>query len=337
MSSSTNLSYKAVRVPKAGPSSIMNVETLPALSFPDKGQILVQVHCIGINPVETYIRSGNYATIPSYPYTPGGCCSGIVVSVGKDVTKFKTGDRIYSARTISGAYAENALIDESYAWHLPNSISFAEGAALGVPFHTAYRSIFSKAKLKSTQSILIHGASGGVGIACLQMAKSIGCQLILGSAGSSIGIDAITPFCDHVISHGDIDGVLSLTKNKGVDVIIEMASHKNLGNDLQMLASNGTIVIVGSRGPVEVNPRDVMAREATITGVMLWLANEQEFEEAANFIEQGLLSKRLKPIIGHLYKGLEKASEAHDEVISHTKGTVGKIVIQIREEKEENV
>jgi len=324
----SNETYLAVRVPAAGPSSIMRLETLPPLAYPSRGEIAVLVKYSGVNPVETYIRSGAYASVPPYPFTPGGCCSGIVTSVGEGVEKFSIGDRIYSARTVSGSYAERALINASFAWHLPSSIGFAEGAALGVPYHTAYRAVFTKARLKRNQTILVHGASGAVGVACVQMAKSAGCRVI-GSAGSEAGRKAISEYCDVVVSHGDINRVLEFTNGTGVDAIIEMAAHKNLGADLKMLATGGTVVVVGSRGPIEVNPRDVMSRESTITAVMLWHAKPREFDEAAEYIADGLKSCKLKPLVGQIFEGLEKAADAHDEVIEHVKGTVGKIVIRV--------
>ena len=327
-SSSPSDSYRAVRVPAAGPSSIMKIETMPPLAKPNKGEISVLVKYVGVNPVETYIRSGVYATVPPYPFTPGGCCSGIVTSIGEGVDKFAIGDRIYSARTISGSYAERSLIQASYAWHLPSNIGFDEGAALGVPYHTAYRAVFTKARVKSKQTILIHGASGAVGVACIQMAKSAGCRVI-GTASSDSGIQVISPYCDVVITHGEVNHVLEVTNGVGVDSIIEMAAHTNLGVDLKMLAPGGIVVIVGSRGPVEVNPRDVMAREATVTGVMLWKATEEEFEEAAEYIADGLNAGKLKPIIGQVFDGLEKAAEAHDEVIEHKLGSKGKIIIKV--------
>jgi NADPH2:quinone reductase len=152
---------------------------------------------------------------------------------------------------------------------------------------------------------------------------------VIGSAGSEAGRKAIAEYCDVVVSHGDINRVLEFTNGTGVDAIIEMAAHKNLGADLKMLATGGTVVVVGSRGPIEVNPRDVMSRESTITAVMLWHAKPGEFDEAAEYIADGLKSGKLKPLVGQIFEGLEKAADAHDEVIEHVKGTVGKIVIRV--------
>src|SRR5213596_3703618 len=130
---------KAIRVNEFGGPEVLKLQDVPDPK-PDSGQVLVRVKAAGINPVDTYIRSGSYARKPSLPYTPGTDAGGVVEAVGPDVKHFKLGDRVYTNGTITGASAELALCDQSRVHPLPPKISFAQGAALGVPYGTAYRS-----------------------------------------------------------------------------------------------------------------------------------------------------------------------------------------------------
>src|SRR5436190_18981766 len=121
---------KAIRVHEFGSPEVLRLEEVPTPQ-PGLGQVLVRMDAIGINPVETYIRSGTYALKPELPYTPGGDGAGVVEAVGNEVTAFKPGDRVYTAGTISGSYAEFALCNDFQVHALPPAVSFAQGAAIG--------------------------------------------------------------------------------------------------------------------------------------------------------------------------------------------------------------
>src|SRR4051812_10653093 len=133
---------KAIRVHNFGEPDVLKLEdvNLPA---PAAGQVLLDVRSIGVNPVDTYIRAGKYGP-RQFPFTPGSDAAGIVESVGQGVTTFKNGDRVYVSRTISGAYAEKALVDQINVYPLPDNIGFDEGAAIGVPYGTAYRAFHQR-------------------------------------------------------------------------------------------------------------------------------------------------------------------------------------------------
>ena len=134
---------RAVVVDQFGDESVLNVKEI-ANPDPGPSQILVSVKAAGINPVDTYIRSGNYlpSRLPKLPYTPGGDVCGVVEAVGADVNDFKVGDKVYSLLvTASGAYAEKATVEETFAVKLHQGLSFEEGSALGVPYFTAFRAI----------------------------------------------------------------------------------------------------------------------------------------------------------------------------------------------------
>src|SRR5437867_12876980 len=151
---------KAIRVSDFGGPDVLKLQNV-ADPKPNSGQVLIRVKAAGVNPVDTYIRAGAYARKPNLPFTPGTDAAGIVEAVGPNVKRFKAGDRVYTNGSITGVCAELALCEESRVHHLPGKISFAQGAALGVPYGTAYRALFQRGRTKAGETVLVHGATGG--------------------------------------------------------------------------------------------------------------------------------------------------------------------------------
>jgi len=168
---------KAIQVHRFGGPEVLEVHEIPTPKAAP-GQVLVHVRAIGVNPYDTYMRNGTYAVKPPLPYTPGSDAAGVVDAVGEGVKKAKAGDRVYTARTISGAYAEYALAEESQVYPLPEKISFAQGAGLWVPYGTAFTALYHHANARAGETLLVHGASGGVGIAAVQFARAQGLTVI---------------------------------------------------------------------------------------------------------------------------------------------------------------
>jgi NADPH:quinone reductase len=317
---------KTIRVHEFGGPDVLKLEQAQDLK-PGPGQVLVRVKGIGVNPVDTYIRSGNHAVRPSLPYTPGIDAAGDVEEVGEGVSKVAAGDRVYVGGTISGAYAELALCNESQVHQLPQQISYVQGAAINVPYATAFRALFQRAKAVAAESVLVHGASGGVGIASVQLARAAGLKVI-GTGGTDEGRDLVAKEgAHHVLDHrapGYLEEVLALTGGKGADVILEMLANVNLGNDLKVLAKLGRVVVIGNRGNVEINPRDAMVRDAVILGMTLFNASEQELASVHAALVAGLENGTLRPIVGREMP-LEDAPRAHHTVLEP--GAFGKIVL----------
>jgi NADPH2:quinone reductase len=318
---------KAIRVHQFGGPEVMKLEEVPDLK-PGPGQVVVGVHAAGVNPVEAYIRSGTYATSPNLPYTPGSDAGGVVLSVGAGVKHWKAGDRVYASGPNSGTYAEQTLCGEAQVHRLPDNATFEHGAAIGVPYGTAYRGLFLRGAAKPAESVLVHGASGGVGIAAVQLARAGG-MTVIGTAGSDRGMKLVKDEGAHrVLNHssdGYLDELMKLSEGRGVDVILEMLANKNLAKDLTVLAKKGRAVVIGSRGPVEINPRDAMSREADIRGVTLMSGTEQEFQQIHAALVAGLESGTLRPVIGQKLP-LAEAPRAHEEVMKAS-GAHGKIVL----------
>jgi NADPH2:quinone reductase len=289
--------------------------------------VLVRVKAAGVNPVDTYIRAGVYARKPPLPYTPGMDAGGVVEAAGPNVKRFKAGDRVYTNGSITGVCAELALCDESRVHHLPSNISFAQAAGLGVPYGTAYRALFQRGQGKPGETVLVHGASGGVGVACVQFARAAGLTVI-GTGGTDKGRALVAEQgAHHVLDHRAADyeiHVMTITVGRGVDLITEMLANVNLAKDLAMLAQGGRIVVIGNRGTVEINPRDAMAREASILGLILWAATDPELAEIHAAIVAGLENGSLRPVVGHELP-LAEAPRAHQLVMEP--GAYGKIVL----------
>jgi NADPH:quinone reductase len=318
---------KAIRVHEFGGPEVLKLEDVPDLQ-PGAGQAVVRIHAAGVNPVETYIRSGAYAVKPTRPYTPGSDAAGVVMAIGKGVKRVKAGDRVYVAGSIGGTYAEQALCNEGQLHRLPANISFAEGAAMGVPYGTAYRGLFQRGDARAAETVLVHGASGGVGSAAVQLARACGLTVI-GTAGSERGMQLVrSEGAHHVLNHsaeGYLDELMTLTEGSGVDLILEMLANKNLAKDLTVLAKHGRVVVIGSRGPIEINPRDAMGRDADIRGFTMMNTTEQEYRQIHAALVAGLENGTLRPVIGQQIP-LAEASRAHVEVMKPS-GAHGKIVL----------
>src|SRR6202048_1893552 len=163
---------KVIRVQEFGGPEVLKLQEAPTPK-PGPGEVLVRVHAAGVNPYDTYMRNGTYAVKPPLPYTPGSDAAGVVEAVGEGVTKVKPGARVYTAKTLTGAYAEYALALESQVHPLPPNISFAQGAGVWVPYGTAYHALNQRTKARAGETLLVHGASGGVGLAAVQIARAM--------------------------------------------------------------------------------------------------------------------------------------------------------------------
>jgi NADPH2:quinone reductase len=288
--------------------------------------VLVAVKAAGVNPVEAYIRAGIYPRKPELPYVPGSDGAGVVEAVGPDVEAFRPGDRVY-VYALAGTYAEKASVEASRVFPLPASLSFEQGAALGVPYGTAHRALFLHAAARRGETALIHGASGGVGVAAVQLALRAGLTVI-GTGGGAEGAAFVKSLgAHHALDHraaGYQGEILKLTGAKGADVIIEMLANVNLPADLTLAAPRGRITVVGSRGPVTIDPRAAMTKDAAIHGMSLWNMTDAERAEVHADLGRGLADGSLKPVIGARFP-LAEAAKAHEAVMSS--GARGKIVL----------
>jgi NADPH2:quinone reductase len=317
---------KAIQVAEFGGPEVLKLNEVPTPK-PEAGQVLIKVYAVGVNPYDTYMRTGTYAIKPPLPYTPGSDAAGVVEAVGAGVKSVKPGDRVYTAKTVTGAYAEYTIALEAQAQKLPANVSFEQGAAVWVPYGTAYHAIVHEAKTRASETVLVHGASGGVGSASVQMLHAMGCT-VFGTASSDAGLDLIKrQGATQVFNHskaGYTDEILRATGGRGVDVILEMLANINLGHDLKLLAQYGRVIVIGNRGDVTINARDLMARRASVRGFTLWAATEAETADIHAGLYAGMENGSLKPVVGKKIP-LAEAARAHQEVLQP--GASGKIVL----------
>ncbi|HXH05466.1 MAG TPA: NADPH:quinone reductase [Vicinamibacterales bacterium] len=315
-----------------GGPEVLRLEDLPDPA-PGPGELLVRVRAAGVNPVDTYIRGGTYAVRPALPYVPGADGAGEVVALGAGTSGFAPGDRVYFSGTsqgaLLGAYASLAVCRAEQARRLPPHLSFEQGAAVGIPSLTAYRALVQKAAARAGETVFVHGASGGVGLATVQLARSRGLQ-VLGTAGSAEGLALVAAQgALKVFDHRQpdyLDAVLAATGGTGPQIIVEMLANVNLEHDLRLVAPRGRIVVVGSRGRIEIDPRLIMRTECRVTGVLLLQAGPEELAEAHAAVAAGLASSTLVPVVGRTLP-LAEAARAHELVMRP--GARGKIVLVV--------
>ena len=322
---------KAISVHQFGDPSVMKLENIPDPQ-PGAGQILIRIKAAGVNPVDTYIRAGQYAALPPLPYTPGADGAGVVEAVGggDKTAAFARGDRVYIAGTAAGrafgSYAELALCNPDQVQRLPEGVSFQQGAGVNIPYVTAWRALFDKGRALPGETVLIHGASGAVGIAATQMARAAGLR-VFGTAGTEKGRDLVLREGAHeVFDHAapDYQKQIVAKAGAGVDLVIEMLANVNLVRDLEMIVPRGRVVVVGNRGSLELNPRSIMSKDATVTGFTNWNATPKELSTAHAAIIAGMERCGYRPEVGQ-EMALADAPKAHEAVMKP--GAYGKIVL----------
>ena len=321
---------QAILAREFGGPDVLKLEELPDPAA-GPGQIRVRVHAVGVNPYETYMRAGAYAIKPDLPYTPGADAAGVIDQVGAAVQGWRSGQRVYISGTAlgkaHGAYAQFAVCRPDQVHRLPERISFAQGAGLFVPYVTAWRALFGRARTRAGDTVLIHGASGGVGIAATQFAVAIGATVI-GTAGSGEGLTVVrAQGAAHAINHkhaGYLDEITTVTDGRGPDVILEMLANVNLDHDLTVVAPGGRVVVIGNRGRVEIDARKIMTKDVSVFGLALWGVPPDEIRRAHDAIIAGLESGALNPVVG-TEMPLRDAAKAHRQVMEP--GAKGKIVL----------
>lgn len=328
---------------------------LPALS---PTQVLIEVHCIGVNPVETYIRSGAYAALPALPFTPGFDACGVIRELGSaslrgPVGELRVGMRVWVCRSVTGTYATHCVCEASSICAMPDegeaggTLSDEQGAGVGVPCLTAALALFEHARVQPGERVLVHGASGAVGLACVQLGAAHGCE-VWGTASTQEGKAAVSlAGARRVFGHATTDLHAMLDAHRtgassagaspasaghaGVQVVIEMLANINLALDAQLVGPRGRIVVVGNRGELAFNPRSLMAKDASVLGMSLMNATHEpnggSWARAMRTVDAALRAGTLRPVVSRVLP-LSRAWEAHDAVMQG--GKVGKIVLDAR-------
>ena len=317
---------RAIRVSEYGGPSVLKLEDIPA-PRPGDGQVLVRIHAVGVNPVDTYLRSNTDNRGPKLPYTPGSDGAGVVEAVGGGVSRVKPGDRVYIGGSLTGAYAEMAVCTEAQVHPLPANVSFPQGAAMNVPYGTAYHALFNRGHGDAGETLFVHGASGGVGVAAVQLGRARG-MTVIGTAGTEKGRRLVQEQgAHHVVDHtapNYLDEVLKITGGRGVDIVLEMLANVNLAKDFDVLAMRGRIVVIGNRGTIEWNPRTAMNKDAAVLGMAYGHATPAQHAAIHAALVEGLRNGTLRPVVGQEIP-LAQAPRAHEAVMAP--GHFGKVVL----------
>ena len=318
---------KAIVARAFGEPDVLKLEEI-ADPAPGPGEVLVRVRAAGVNPVDGYMRTGTYAIKPELPWVPGSDGAGEVVALGAGLAEPAVGSRVYLwTPTGRGTYAELVAAPRERVYALPDRLSFEQGAAVGVPYATAYRALHGKGQARPGEWVLVHGATGAVGTALVQLALRHGMNLIA-TAGSAEGEAQLRDAgVRHVVDHRDPEHLArarELTGGAGLDLIVELLANVNLGMDLGALAQRGRVVVVGSRGSVEINPRDLMTRDASIVGLTIFNTPPDELQAIHAGLRAGFADGTLAPVVGQRFP-LAESAEAHRAVAAP--GAHGKTVL----------
>lgn len=321
---------KAIRAHAFGGPDVLQLEDI-ATPTPGPDEVVVDIRAAGVNPADTYMRSGTYAIVPPLPYTPGGDAGGVIAAVGTNVRQFKPGDRVFVGTGLSfdmtGCYAEKVKRKATEVLPLPDNVSFAQAAAFGVSYTTAHYALFTRGGAQAGETVFIHGASGSVGTAAIQLACRAGLKVI-GSAGTARGLDLVRhEGADHAVDHTKpsyMAEVRSLTGGTGPELILEMLANVNLAADMDLAAKYGRIIVIGNRGEITITPRVAMMKELDIRGIALWNATPAQMQPIMADILAGVAEGALRPVIGREMP-LADAAAAHVAVLQP--GAHGKLVL----------
>lgn len=321
---------KAVLCKQLGPPDKLVVEDIPSL-VPGKGQVVVSVKAAGVNFPDTLIIQGKYQFKPEVPFSPGGEVAGVVKAVGEGVTGWKPGDRVIAAATWGG-FAEELLTDAERLIPLVDKMDYVPASGFILTYGTSYHALKDRAQLKPGETLLVLGASGGVGLAAVQLGKAMGARVIA-AASSDSKLDVCRQNgADEVINYASDDlrtRIKALTAGKGVDVIYDPVGGPYSEPALRDMAWNGRFLVVGfAAGDIPKIPLNLaLLKGCSIVGVF-WGAftkNEVERNRANNAeLMQMYLEGKVKPHIHATYP-LERATEALNEVMN--KRVSGKVVL----------
>ena len=320
----------AILVNEFGGPEVLKLADVPDPQ-PGADQVLVKIHAVGVNPFDTYMRTGSYAIKPPLPYSPGCDAAGVIEAVGAGVKGLSAGARVFTGGTAVhkayGAYAAKVVCEPGQVHALPDRLSFAQGAGINVPYVTAWRALHMRGRIQPGETLFIHGASGSVGIAATQIARAWGLTVI-GTAGTEPGLELVrSQGAAHALNHRApdyLDRLKDLTGGRGPDVILENLANVNLDNDLTAMAHGGRIVVVGNRGRIEIDPRKTMGKEGAIVGMALWNTLPDEWARIYRALDAGLANGTLTPHVS-IELPLGEAARAHERILEPAAN--GKIVL----------
>ncbi|KES23513.1 MULTISPECIES: NADPH:quinone oxidoreductase family protein [Pseudomonas] len=324
---------KALLCKAFGPAETLVLEEV-ASPTPKKNEVLLDVHAAGVNFPDTLIIEGKYQFKPPFPFAPGGEAAGVVAAVGEKVSHVKPGDRVI-ALTGWGSFAEQVAVGAYNVLPIPAGMDFTTAAAFGMTYGTSMHALKQRGNLQPGETLLVLGASGGVGLAAVEIGKAMGAKVIAAASSDAklevakaAGADVLVNYSEGSLK----DKLKEITGGQGVDVIYDPVGGELFEEAFRSIAWNGRLLVVGfASGTIPALPANLpLLKGASLVGVF-WgaFAQRQPQDNAANFQQlfQWFAEGKLKPLVSQTYP-LEKAGDA----INHLgqRRAVGKVVVQVR-------
>ena len=324
---------KALLCKAFGPAETLVLEEV-ASPEPKKNEVLLDVHAAGVNFPDTLIIEGKYQFKPPFPFAPGGEAAGVVAAVGEKVSHVKPGDRVI-ALTGWGSFAEQVAVGAYNVLPIPAGMDFTTAAAFGMTYGTSMHALKQRGNLQPGETLLVLGASGGVGLAAVEIGKAMGAKVIAAASSDAklevakaAGADVLVNYSEGSLK----DKLKEITGGQGVDVIYDPVGGELFEEAFRSIAWNGRLLVVGfASGTIPSLPANLpLLKGASLVGVF-WgaFAQRQPQDNAANFQQlfQWFAEDKLKPLVSQTYP-LEKAGEAIDHL--GQRRAVGKVVVQVR-------
>ncbi len=329
---------KAAYISKTGAPDVIQVGDLPCPE-PQAGQVLVEVKCVAVNPIDTYIRSGAVAMQLPDPFIIGCDFAGIVHKIGEGVTSFKVGDRVWGSNQgllgRQGTFAEYIAVDQAWTHHLPEAVAFEDAAAVALVAITAHLGLFRDAKLKAGETILVIGGTGGVGSMVVQMAKLAGARVITTAGSDSKAATALELGADQVISYHKepIGEAIARLAPEGVNVFWETRREPDFDLAVAAMAPRGRMVLMAGRDARPAFPvGPFYVKECSLQGMVMFKASPEEVAATAKDINQWLSNRQLKSNISARLS-LDQAAESHRmqeaATLHGNSNLAGKIVLSV--------
>jgi len=326
---------KAILCKSYGPPESLVIEELENLK-PKEGEALVEVYAAALNFPDTLQIAGKYQYQPPFPFIPGSEAGGIIKALGKNVIGFNIGDRVMANPGI-GAMAEQLCVPFNLLRKIPENMSLNIASVFPMVYSTSYYALKQRAKLKPAETLLVLGASGGVGVAAIEIGKLLGAEVTAGASSEEkldfakkVGADYLVNYCD-----GDIKSkIKELTNGKGVDVVFDPVGGDLFDQAARCINWNGRLLVVGfASGRIpEYKTNLALLKGASMIGVFLgrWIkeepeAYEQNLDELMEFFKQG----KINPV---LYKSFKMNDFVSAFNVFKERNVMGKVIIEIKKE-----